>query len=188
VENGIPLRGDARLVGKVQWFGRIVGNHHLASRVYAKVDTLKGVNMAFRSAAIADTRFDTQLRGDGAQTSLDMAFSLAIQKKGWELVFDPAVAVDHYPARRFDDNQRAAPSMKAIGDTSFNHYLTLRRHMRSGFRQRMALLWAWAIGTKRIPGFIRGLLSAATGDKMGMEMRKASKQAWSEAKKVSVQG
>ena len=51
-ENGVPIHGNARLVGIVQWFGRIVHNHHLGIRVAPDIDILKGVNMSFRAAAV----------------------------------------------------------------------------------------------------------------------------------------
>jgi cellulose synthase/poly-beta-1,6-N-acetylglucosamine synthase-like glycosyltransferase len=177
-ENGVELHGDAHLIGVVQPFGRIVHNHHIGTRLLTNVDILKGVNMAFRAVAIGDLRFDTSLRGNGAQTCLDMAFSFGVQKRGWRLLYDPEVAVDHYPARRFDADQRGAPSIEAIENNSFNIYLTLRRHMRRGLRRRAALSWANWIGVERSPGILRGLVSGLKGDRFGIEMRQATKRAW----------
>lgn len=158
-ENGVPIPGTARLVGIVQWFGRIVHNHHLGTRVASNVDILKGVNMSFRAAAVADLRFDTDLRGEGAQVCLDMAFSLAVKKRRWRLLFDPEVIVDHFPAQRFDPDQRKAPTLQAIENSSYNLFLTVRRHMKRGWRRNMALGWAYWIGIERAPGVIRGLVS-----------------------------
>ena len=184
-EDGVFLKGSASRVGKIQWFGRVVGNHHLGTSIVADVDTLKGVNMAFRTAAIAGLQFDRELRGAGAQVCSDMAFSLAVKKRGWKLLFDSAIAVEHYPARRHDHDQRGAPSMKAIEEGSFNFYLTLRRHMKQGTRQKVALLWALWIGRKNSPGRIRGILSMVRRDGRGIDMRKAAKTAWLLAEKVN---
>jgi cellulose synthase/poly-beta-1,6-N-acetylglucosamine synthase-like glycosyltransferase len=181
-ENGGTLHGNARLVGIVQWFGRIVHNHHLGTRIAPNIDILKGVNMSFRAAAIGGLRFDKDLRGEGAQVCLDMAFSLAVQKRKWRLLFDPEVIVDHFPAPRFDPDQRTAPSLQAIENSSYNLFLTLRRHMKPGWRRRMALCWAYWIGIERAPGFIRGLVSSLRGDKAGIAMRAAARRAWNAAR------
>ncbi|HET6145527.1 MAG TPA: glycosyltransferase family 2 protein [Candidatus Acidoferrales bacterium] len=182
-ENGSPISGPAKAVGVVRWFGRIIHNHHLGSRKKSDVHILKGVNMSFKAMAIEGIRFDSDLRGQGAQTSLDLAFSLCVHKRGWRLLYDPELIVDHYPATRFDGDQRTAPDMQAIEDSSFNMYLTLRRHMRRGARRRTALLWAWSIGTERSPGWARGLLSHLRGDQLGIEMRNAARRAWNDAER-----
>jgi cellulose synthase/poly-beta-1,6-N-acetylglucosamine synthase-like glycosyltransferase len=181
-ENGIPVPGNARLVGVVQWFGRIVHNHHLGTCVAPDINILKGVNMSFRASAVGELRFDTDLRGQGAQVCLDMAFSLAVHKRKWRLLFDPEVIVDHFPAQRFDPDQREAPSFQAIENSSYNLFLTIRRHMKRGWRRRMALGWAYWVGIERTPGFLRGLLSLVRRDKAGISMRAAARRAWNAAK------
>ena len=46
-----PLeRGDRAVVGQVQWFGRMIGNHHLGAGPARDVDLLKGANCAFRAS------------------------------------------------------------------------------------------------------------------------------------------
>ncbi|MBD5655135.1 MAG: glycosyltransferase family 2 protein [Candidatus Eremiobacteraeota bacterium] len=87
-------------VGRLQWFGRTIGNHHRGAGHPGTVDFLKGVNMAFRTEAIRSLRFDERLRGNGAQVHNELGFSLAIRRRGWKLVYDPRVAVDHFPATR----------------------------------------------------------------------------------------
>ena len=182
IERGSLLTGKARCVGNVQWFGRVVGNHHIFTRLEPSIEILKGVNMTFRAAAIESLRFDQDLRGKGAQVCLDMAFSMQVRKRGWRLLYDPEVAVDHFPAPRFDADQRSGPSLQAIEDGSFNFYLTLRRHMRPGFRRGTALLWAWLVGVERSPGVFRGVWSRLCGDIHGLEMRSLARRAWADAK------
>ena len=101
VREGDWVHDEARVVvGKVQWFGRMVDNHHLGVGRPREVDTLKGANMSFRRAAVEGIRFDERLRGTGAQPRADYAFCLVVKRAGWRLIYDPAVAVDHYPAPR----------------------------------------------------------------------------------------
>lgn len=150
-------------VGRVRWFGRIVGNHHIGMGPPRPVDTLKGVNMSFRSAAIGAVRFDHRLLGDGAQVHNDLAFCLAIRRKGWQLVYDPLVAVDHFPAQRGENDQRSAWSPTAAKEEAYNMMLAVTRGL-SGFRRFCAQAWQLVAGTKLAPGTARAALSFAGGD------------------------
>ena len=181
VEQGRPLEGAATKVGVVEWFGRIIGNHHLSIPGPRNVSILKGVNMSFRRSAIGAARFDLDLRGAGAQTCCDMAFSMDIEQQGWKLMYDPQVAVNHFPATRFDADKRGVPEEIAIANHSFNVYLTLRRHMTPGVRRKMALAWAYWIGTMRTPGVLRGTFSRLRRRKDEVRWRTLARQAWQEA-------
>jgi hypothetical protein len=181
-QDGVPIHKRARLVGTVQWFGRVIHNHHIGTIHLKQVDILKGVNMSFRAAALDDVGFDTDLKGKGAQVCLDMAISLAV-RKNWRLAYDPAVLVDHFPAKRFDADQRNAPSLQAIEESSYNFYLTVRRYLQPALKRSAALSWAWWIGTTHAPGVIRGLLSQIRGDRYGVAMRIASRAAWISARR-----
>lgn len=49
VYHGSKLEDESRpVVGQLQWFGRVIGNHHLGVGEPREVDILKGVNMSFR--------------------------------------------------------------------------------------------------------------------------------------------
>ena len=102
----LKKNSERQVVGKVQWFGRVIGNHHRGVGKAREVDVLKGVNMSFRRQAIRGLRFDERMRGTGAQVNFELAFTLALRRIGWKLIYDPTVAVDHYIAQRFDEDQR----------------------------------------------------------------------------------
>ncbi|GAB4461741.1 MAG: glycosyltransferase [Elainellaceae cyanobacterium] len=141
------LSGRPCTVGKLQWFGRPIGNHHLGLGEPREVDILKGVNMSFRRSAIAHKRFDTRMRGTGAQVHFEMAFSLALRRDGWRLVYDPAVLVDHYPAPRFDEDQRHQFSAIARQNAVHNETLALMEHFSP--RQRLVFaLYALLLGNR----------------------------------------
>jgi cellulose synthase/poly-beta-1,6-N-acetylglucosamine synthase-like glycosyltransferase len=149
VESGIHP-----VVGKLQWFGRSIGNHHLGAGTPREVDFLKGANMSFRREAIRSLRFDTRLRGTGAQVCNDMAFSLAVRRSGWKLIYDPAAAVDHYPAARFDEDRRGAVSALAYRNAAFNYALTVSEAL-GPTRAWIFLVWAVAVGTRASPGVMQ---------------------------------
>lgn len=160
-EKGRVLDESRECVGRLTLSGKIIGNHHLGVGGAREVDTLKGANMSYRRAAIARLRFDTRLRGAGAQTHNDTAFSMEVQRAGWKLMYDPAIAVDHYPAERFDDDRRDAASLNAIANGAYNLQLTLREHL-PPLRREIAWWWWTLVGTRVYPGLAHLLLALPT--------------------------
>ncbi len=185
--NGVAIPASSRLVGRILPFGKVVGNHHIGLGETREVDHIKGVNMSWRMAAVGEKRFDPDLRGEGAQVHCDFAFSLAVKGRGWKLLYDPAVKVDHYPAPRFDIDQRNAPSLRAIENASFNFYLLLLRYLRSGWKRWAAIVWARTVGTANAPGMFRGLLYRLKNDRYGMDLRAAAARAWDAARSMQTQ-
>jgi glycosyltransferase involved in cell wall biosynthesis len=157
VYHGTELEDGARkVVGRVQWFGRAIGDHHLGVGEPREVDIFKGANMSFQRTAIASLRFDERLRGTGAQPHNDMAFSLAVKRAGWKLIYDPMVAIDHYPAQRFDEDQRYKFNEIAFINKVHNETLALLEHLPST-RRAVFLVWAILVGTREAPGFVQWL-------------------------------
>jgi glycosyltransferase involved in cell wall biosynthesis len=152
------LGGERPLVGKVLPSGKIIGNHHLGVGGAREVDLLKGANMSYRRAAISQIRFDARLRGAGAQTHNDMAFSMSVKHAGWKLVYDPRVAVDHYPAERFDEDRRDAQTMMAVRNAAYNLHLILRDQL-PPLRREAAWWWYTLVGTRVYPGFAHVVLA-----------------------------
>ncbi|MBC8748215.1 MULTISPECIES: glycosyltransferase family 2 protein [Paraburkholderia] len=157
-EKGRVLDGERPLVGKVTAHGKIIGNHHLGVGGAREVDILKGANMSYRRDAVRTIRFDARLRGAGAQVHNDMAFSLAVKNAGWKLVYDPQVAVDHFPAERFDDDRRDAQTMAALRNAAFNFHLILRDQL-PPLRRETAWWWWTLVGTRLYPGLTHAALA-----------------------------
>jgi glycosyltransferase involved in cell wall biosynthesis len=143
-------------VGRVQWFGRVIGNHHLGIGKAREVDILKGVNMSFRRAAIANRYFDRRMRGTSAQIHFEIEFCLALKKAGWKLIYDPMLAVDHYRGERFDEDRRDQFSEIAMTNIVHNKTLALLEHL-SPARRAIFLIWSVLVGTRGAPGFLQWL-------------------------------
>jgi cellulose synthase/poly-beta-1,6-N-acetylglucosamine synthase-like glycosyltransferase len=157
VYHGTQLQeGEREVVGQVQWFGRVIGEHHLGVGEAREVDVLKGVNMSFRRSAIGQMHFDTRMRGTGAQVHFELAFSLALKRAGWKLIYDPKVAVDHFPAQRFDEDQRHRFNDIALLNAVHNETLVLLENLPSTRRTAFAI-WATFVGTRDAPGFLQWL-------------------------------
>jgi glycosyltransferase involved in cell wall biosynthesis len=156
-----PLRGDRRSdVGRVQWFGRVVGNHHLGCGPPRRVDVLKGVNSAYRVDALRTIGFDERLKGAGAQFHFELALGLSLLRDGWTLVYDPDILVDHYPAQRHDYNQREMFNSLAVSNEVFNETLALLEHL-APLRRAAFVAWSLLCGTRSYPGLFCTLVAVS---------------------------
>lgn len=157
VYHGSELEAGSReTVGKLQWFGRAIGNHHIGVGRVREVDILKGVNMSFRRTAIEAMRFDTRMRGTGAQVHFELAFSLKLKEAGWKLIYDPQIAVDHHRGERYDEDQRDRLNELALANAVHNETLVLLEHL-SPLQKIVFLIWAVLVGTRKSMGLLQWL-------------------------------
>lgn len=179
VYHGTELEDGAReVVGQVQWFGRVIGNHHIGVGEPREVDVLKGVNMSFRRTAIAGLRFDQRMRGTGAQVHFEVAFTLALRRAGWTLIYDPKVAVDHFRGQRFDEDKRDTFNDLAVTNAVHNETLILLEHF-SWIQRTVFLVWAMLVGTRDAPGFLQWLrFSAKEGSLAGKKWLASIRGRW----------
>jgi len=149
-------RGNADVVGKVQWFGRVVGAHHLGHGPAREVDTLKGVCSAYRAAPLRAVGFGTYLRGDGAQYPWELALGFAIKRQGFRLVYDPALAVDHHiePRQGADQYHRGTFVRDAMIDASANETLAILEYF-PPVRRLVFIAWAVLVGPRGLPGLLQ---------------------------------
>jgi GT2 family glycosyltransferase len=155
-EHGHWLEGAETTVGLVRWHGATVGNHHIGVGPARPVHTLKGVNMGYRRSALGDLRPDARLRGKGAQVGNDMKLSLELVARGYTLIYDPAVLVEHFPGVRPKEEDRAYFNAGSHFDEYFNKTLILLEFMKTQpwgrLRQCAMLLYLGLRGTRKAPG------------------------------------
>lgn len=151
---GVPIPAGKRQVGVIKPYGRIIGNHHIGLGDAREVDILKGANMSFRREAIKGLKFDGKLKGTGAQVHNELEFSLAVKSKGWKLIYDPKVCVDHYPAERFDEDQRNNFNETAFINAVHNETYSVLKHV-TAINRALYLCWVVAVGSKATPGFVQ---------------------------------
>ena len=161
----------AEVVGRIRWWGRRVGNHHRGSRAALEVEWLKGANMAFRREAIRDIRFGRQLRGRAAQFGEDFAVSLELAAGRWKLIYDPAVAVDHFPGDLpGTGDHRGLSDPVSLEDASHNETLVLLGYL-TPVRRLAFLLWATVVGTRLLPGGLIAVYLVITQGRAAALMR-----------------
>jgi Glycosyl transferase family 2 len=156
-------------VGRVTWYGRHVGGHHLGVGPPRDVSFLKGVNAAYRRAALG---LPLGLRGDGAEAHFEVAVGRFARAAGYRLVYDPATTVAHHPAPRHGEDQRAGtidagtdgrvpgPSPRAVADAAYNLVVAI-----GGSRGLARVGYAVVLGDRGAPGLGRAAVALATGDR-----------------------
>ena len=155
-ENGVLKDGEIDIVGKLQWFGRPIGNHSQGVGEAREVDLLKGVNMSVRRTALGALIFDERMLGKGAQVHYEMSFCLALKRAGWKVVYDPQVLVNHFRAERFDEDQRYIFNPTANFNQVYNETIVLLDHF-TGVQRAVFIIWSLLIGTRAARGIVQML-------------------------------
>lgn len=150
---GVPSDRCVEPVGLVSWYGRITGNHHWGCGQARDVDVLKGVNMGFRRDLFV---LDDNLLGGGAQIFFEVGLCLRARKMGWRLVYDPGMVVRHYPARRFDEDERDRVTPVSTHNNAHNEVCVLLKYL-SAPGKLAFLFYTFLAGTRGCPGLAAGV-------------------------------
>jgi GT2 family glycosyltransferase len=139
-------------VGRLLWYGHLSGNHNLGTGRPRIVDCLKGVNMAFRADALAFAR-NGLLRGAGAQPHNEPIMCRYVQKQGLRVVYDPAIAVDHFPAVRPSGDNRGQVDRRLVADAAHNLLVSVCALDRVRIPRQVA--YSALVGSGAFPGGAR---------------------------------
>ncbi|MBX7117373.1 MAG: glycosyltransferase [Gemmatimonadaceae bacterium] len=182
-------RGDASEVGRVQWFGRVIGRHHLGAGPARTVDVLKGVNCAFRAPLARAVGMDAGLRGSGAQVHWELALCLPMRRAGWTLVYDPAIAIDHHVAPRdgADQVHRGAFAAEPYADAVHNEARALAHHL-APVRWLAYTIWAGLVGTTAAPGLLSALRLRLQGHRWAGDAWRAARVARAAVRAARAEG
>jgi glycosyltransferase involved in cell wall biosynthesis len=151
VINGLNNCATASRVGVITWYGKMIGNHHLGCRNASEVDVLKGANASFRRHLVTLPDF---FRGDGAEVHNEVYICLTVRRLGYKLIYDPDIQVNHFPADRFDEDQRNVVVPLAIRNASFNFMATCLTLLRLRLVIPM-MIYTLVIGHRGGPGMLR---------------------------------
>ncbi len=94
------------VVGRLNWWGGAIGNHHCGLGPAREVSYLKGVNSAYRTDVLRRIGFELPLLGSGAQSNWEVFIGLYVERLGKRIIYDPAILVDHFGEDRPTDSQR----------------------------------------------------------------------------------
>ncbi len=158
----VPEQGSEPVVGVVSRWGRTTGNHHLGVGEARDVDVLKGVNLSLRGDLARSIRFDTRLLGIATEHHSELHLCLAVKRRGFRVVYDPDMAVDHRPAPRAAEAREYGP--RQVHDSSHNETLALLDHLPPS-RRLAHLAFATLVGSRGAPGLAQSVrLGLTKGD------------------------
>jgi glycosyltransferase involved in cell wall biosynthesis len=164
--DGRWLEGAEPIVGVILWHGHVIGHHHLGAGPARYVDTLKGVNLAFRSKSFGSLRPEPRLRGKGAQVGWEMHLCFTLRAQGHKLIYDPAVLVEHFPGVRPIEENRAYFNPVSHGDEIFNRTLVILEYLATQpwgrLRQAAFLAYLALRGSRKSPGLLLLVIGLAT--------------------------
>jgi hypothetical protein len=153
--DGIPIPASEKLVGKMLWYGKHIGNHHLGV-VGGPVDLIKGVNMNFRRLSTTDLWFDERLRPSGGAE--DLSFARRMADAGLKMICDPEVIVDHYEAKDHLRHYGTLQVKNLQGLEDYNYNCVLATWPSLSFVGRIAsFLYFVCVGTRVSPGLVQAL-------------------------------
>jgi GT2 family glycosyltransferase len=156
--DGRWMEGAETEVGRVLWFGLLIGHHHVGAGPARYVESLKGVNLAFRTSAFGALRLDTRLRGKGAQVGWEMQLTLSLIVQGHKIIYDPQVLVKHFCGWRPIEEDRTHFNPISHGDEVYNRTLILMEYLGSQrwgwLRRAMLLTYMGLRGSRRAPGLL----------------------------------
>lgn len=165
-------------VGRVQWFGRLIGNHHAGFGVRREADFLKGVNCCFRGHLLRALGVDPELRGHGNVVHWELSLCLPLRKAGYRIAYDPSITLDHHVAPRQDGDPtgRGGFDPDAYRSSVHNETRALLDYLPP--MRRLAFLgWSLLIGTGAAPGFLLIPLSASRSGGLREGVRRFVEQA-----------
>lgn len=166
------------VVGKVQWFGRVIGNHHVGTGSAREVDIVKGVNCCFRGDLIRAVGVDSRLVGAGTVIHTEMSLCLPLRRAGYRIVYDPTITVLHHAAPRGDGDQINRGGFNANGFENIVHNETVQLldHLSLGGRAAF-LVWSALVGTAFAPGLLQTPRAIRVHRNAAEALKRAGRQA-----------
>lgn len=152
----------AKIVGKLSWFGRSVGNMYRDCVFTGQVDVdfLMGGNMSYRLDLLRQCRPDRRI-GNNVAFHWEMDVGLQVKRLGYRILFDPAIQVDHHTAPREIDGLRTV-NYDGTYWSNYNYALLMRKHLSVvGFSAYF--IYSFLLGNSGSPGLAYLIYSAIRG-------------------------
>jgi glycosyltransferase involved in cell wall biosynthesis len=170
--DGRERTGRTRRVGRVTWYGRVIGRHDRDTDYHGDVEILPGANMAFRRPLI---HFDGRLlhTANGLALANELDACLTVCRLGHRLVFTPEAVVDHYTTSYRDPRLGSRVAGEDVITSAANYTYALLKYLPAP-RRAAFLLYGYLLGSSMLPGPGRALA----------ELPASPRRAWAMAQRV----
>ncbi|MDQ3991807.1 MAG: glycosyltransferase, partial [Actinomycetota bacterium] len=158
--DGVPVTGRATVVGKVTWYGRVIGNHDRQTDHYGDVDILPGANVAYRRPL---ARHEPRLlhSSGGLALANELDACLTVKRLGYRVLFSPWAVVDHYTTSYRDPELGSRVSGTDVFTSAANYSFALLRFL-PPWRRVAFRIYGYLVGSAMQPGPVRAVLEAAS--------------------------
>ncbi len=157
-ENGKEVYIRGKVIGKLFWYGRFLGNFHEYYPKVIRVDSLRGANMSFRRKYI-ENNFKFKLKG--REYKNDTALSFEVVKRGGYLEYNPLIKVRHHIGRQFINKGRG-PTNKDQYQNAYNNTIILLMY-KNYFTNLAYFFYSLILGQNDAMGFFRGIIGMFQG-------------------------
>jgi GT2 family glycosyltransferase len=172
----VVTRGQAGRVnrnsGRVEWYGRFVGNvGEREDPGPVTVDSVMECNWAWRREVLLKLAFDPVLDYDDASMyGLDLC--LQAKELGYRTVYVPSARVAHHVAPRDPELDRAQRPLRMLSYSRNFTYISLK-HLPPA-RRLIYVAWWWLIGDRGSYGALMALVELATRRRQVPALARAS--------------
>lgn len=154
-----------RRVGRLLWLGKPIGNMYCDCKFNSSVgvDFLMGGNCSYRLEVIRKTIPDMRL-SENVSFHWEIDVGLRIKRLGYQLIFDPGIAVKHYSAPREIEGLRTI-NFDGMFWSNYNFVIIMKKHM-PPLRFTCFLVYSFLVGWSGSPGIVWLLFRLFRGHKI----------------------
>ena len=166
--DGRERRGRTRRVGRITWYGRVIGHHDMDTDYVGDVEVLPGANMSFRRELIHhDERLLHTSNGLALANELDAC--LTVCRLGHRLLYRPSAVVDHYTTSYRDPKLGSRVAGADVFTSAANYTYALLKYL-PWHRRIVFLAYAYLVGSSMLPGPGRVLAQLTAGPRRAWAM------------------
>jgi glycosyltransferase involved in cell wall biosynthesis len=153
--DGTPFpRRAAMPVGKLTWFGRLIGNLHDQAEPWRRlppleIDHVVGCNASFRRCAL--DRFEEALLPYWQMFEAEAC--LMVKSRGYRILFDFENAIAHHPLNRVFEGGRHGDLHLKVFHSCYNQAFLLSKHTK-GMLRACRLAYLLGAGSVNGPGLL----------------------------------
>ncbi len=174
--DGHERRGRTRRVGRITWYGRVIGRHDMDTDYSGDVEVLPGANMSFRRELIHhDERLLHTSNGLALANELDAC--LTVCRCGHRLLYRPSAIVDHYTTSYRDPELGSRVAGGDILTSAANYTYALLKYL-PPHRRVAFLAYAYLLGSSTLPGPGRVLAEVAASPRRARAMARRVPVTW----------
>jgi glycosyltransferase involved in cell wall biosynthesis len=174
--DGRPVTGGTNAVGRITWYGRVIGRHHLDTDYRGDVEFLAGTNWALRRI-VAHHDEGLLHASNGLAVGNELDSCLTARRLGWRIVFTPESVVDHVTTSVRETELGSRVAGRDVFTSAANYTYALLKYL-PPFRRLSFRAYAYLVGSSMLPGPGRMLVEAFRSPRRSRAMAARIPNTW----------